>query len=261
MGDIRGRYLWYELVTTDPGRAKTFYGKVMGWTTVPFPGTNPYDIWQRGETGIGGVMELPAEARAHGEPSRWLAYIGTPDVDRTVKQAESAGAKVYMPPTDIPTVGRFAVLADPDGVVFAVFTPLPGQERPAPAAPQIGDCSWHEINAADPKRSWDFFSGLFGWEKKGEGHDMGPAGVYQEYGLPGEPAPVGGIYRKPAENPAPPHIMLYFRVADVARSGEVVKANGGQVLHGPVEVPGGDFISSCMDPTGAAFSLHHTPQR
>lgn len=258
MSDILGRYVWCELVTTDPGRAKAFYKAVLGWATVPFPGPKAYEIWQRGDTGIGGVMELPAEARAHGEPSRWLPYIGTPDVDSTVKQAEKAGAKVYMPPTDIPTVGRFAVLADPDGIVFAAFTPTPGQERPAPGPPQIGDCSWYEINAADLRRSWDFFSGLFGWEKKGAGHDMGPAGVYQEYGLTGDPAPLGGIFKKPAEMPGPAHIMLYFRVADVARSGEVVKAQGGQVLHGPVEVPGGDLISSCLDPTGAAFSLHQS---
>src|SRR5262249_1578766 len=103
-----------------------------------------------------------------------------------------------------------------------------------------------------------FFSGLFGWEKKGEGHDMGPAGLYQEYGLAGDPTPLGGLYKKPAEVPGPPHIMLYFRVADVGKSGEVVKANGGQVVHGPVEVRGGDFIPSGVDPTGAAFSLHHS---
>src|SRR5262245_32559051 len=262
MSDILGRYVWYELLTSDPARAKAFYKAVLGWTTEPFPGEPPYGIWRRGDTGIGGVMELPAEVRASGAPSHWLAYIGTPDVDRTVKDAEKAGGKVHVAPQDIPTVGRFSVLADPDGVMFNAFTPLPRPEPPAaPAAPLIGDCSWREIAAADPKRSWAFFSGLFGWEKKGEGHDMGAAGIYQEYGLKGDPVPLGGIYKKPADMPGPPHIMLYFHVADVGKSGEVVKTNGGQVLMGPIEVPGGDFISLCMDATGAAFSLHHTPKR
>jgi hypothetical protein len=82
-------------------------------------------------------------------------------------------------------------------------------------------------------------------------------GIYQEYGLPGMAFPLGGIFKKPAEMPAPPHFMLYFRVADVHAKASEVKSLGGQILNGPMEVPGGDFIVNCLDPQGAAFSLHH----
>jgi uncharacterized protein len=257
MSDFRGRFLWYELLTTDPDHAKAFYTTVVGWGTDRWPGMAvPYTIWTRGGVPIGGLMELPAEAKAQGAPTHWLAYIGTPDVDKTVASAVKSGGRVWVAPRDIPAVGRFAVLADPGGAMFAAYKPEadPGPET----APTLADCSWNEIVAADPAPSWAFFSGLFGWEKKGEAHDMGPMGPYQEYGRPGDVRPLGGIFKKPAEIPGPPHLMLYFRVADVAKSAEVVLAQGGQVLHGPVEVPGGDFILMCLDPQGGAFALHHT---
>jgi predicted enzyme related to lactoylglutathione lyase len=176
-------------------------------------------------------------------------------VDASARQAEAAGGKVCHQPQDIPEVGRFAVLADPHGAVFAVFQPK--NQQPQAASPQVGDCSWHELAAGDERQAWEFYSALFGWVKHGEGHDMGPLGRYQEYGVPGVAWPLGGIYRKPADMPAPPHFMLYFHVEDVPRTLETLKALGGQVLNGPMEVPGGDVIANCLDPQGAAFSLHH----
>ncbi len=256
MSDLRGRFLWYELQTTDPRAAQAFYTKLLGWGTETWNGPGmSYVMWKRGDVPIGGVMELPEAARRAGTPSHWLAYIGTPDVDATVAQAQRAGAKVYVAPQDIPTQGRFAVLADPHGAVFAVYKPL-REPRPA-ASPQPGDCSWHELAAGDEREAWQFYSSLFGWVKHGPGHDMGPLGTYQEYQLPGMPFPLGGVYKKPADMPAPPHFQLYFRVDDVGRRAEQVKAQGGQVLNGPMEVPGGDFIVNCLDPQGASFSMHH----
>ena len=84
--------------------------------------------------------------------------------------------------------------------------------------------------------------------------DMGPMGKYYMFG---RAFPLGGMMNKPPEMAqAPPHWGLYFRVDDVAAGAERVKANGGQVLNGPMEVPGGDLIVNCMDAQGAAFSLH-----
>lgn len=254
--DLRGRFLWYELLTTDPKGAQDFYTKLIGWGLENWTGAGMnYVMWKRGDAPIGGVLELPAGARQAGAPSHWLTYIGTPNVDATVEQAKRAGAKIHVPAQDIPTQGRFAVLADPHGATFAVYKP---EREPAPAAPpQTGDCCWHELAARDDKQAWGFFSSLFGWEKRGQGHDMGPMGIYQEYGCPGIPFPLGAIYKKPADMPAPPHFMLYFRVEDVREKASQVKSLGGQVVNGPMEVTGGDFIVNCLDPQGAAFSLHH----
>jgi hypothetical protein len=250
--DIRGRFLWYDLMTSDPAAAQAFYGKVAGWGLQALEDPNmPYTMFTRGEVPIGGSMQLPDEAVKMGAPPHWIAYVGTPNVDKTVEQALSKGAQTYVAPTDIPNIGRFAVLADAQGATIAFFSS--SNEQPPEHPPELGDFSWHELITTDPGAAFDFYSALAGWEKTGE-HDMGPMGVYQMFGRQGHP--LGGMFKKPADMPAPPHWMLYIRVADIDKSVDVVNASGGQVLHGPEEVPGGDWVVNCVDPQGAFFSLH-----
>lgn len=248
----RGRFVWFDLMTPDPARAIEFYTKVIGWGTTAWEGgPKPYTMWTNSSMPIGGVMDVPA-----GAPPHWMAYISTPDTDATVKQAESLGAKVLHPATDIPTVGRFAVLADPQGAAFAVFTSTsqePGHEGPA----QIGEFSWHELATREAPAAFRFYQQLFGWEKT-TAMDMGDAGTYQMYGRNG--LELGGIYNKPAEMPGPPAWTHYIRVDDVNRAAEATKANGGQIVNGPMEVPGGDWIFNAIDPQGAMFAVHAKPK-
>ena len=252
---LNGRFVWYELMTSDPSAAQTFYGQVIGWSTAPFEGAGqPYTMWLNGQTPIGGVMQLPDEAKVVGAPPHWLVYIGTPEIDGTVDQARTLGASIIVGPQDIPTVGRFAVLKDPQGAAFAAFTPAdesPGRE----GNPENGDFSWHELATVDHEAAFTFCSSLFGWQKT-EAMDMGEAGMYQMYGLPGTAIPLGGMFNTPKEVPAPPHWLLYTMVDDVDARAEQVKTMGGTILNGPMEVPGGDRIVQCMDPQGAAFALH-----
>jgi len=253
--EARGRFVWYELMTSDSDAAIDFYSKVIGWGTAVWEGgTTPYTVWLNGETPVGGVMPLPEEVKAVGAPPHWMAYIATPDVDATVKQASELGGTVYHPPTDIPNEGRFAVLADPQGAVFAALTPageVPGHEGP----PQQGEFSWHELSTTDYEAALDFYQTLFGWDKA-EANDMGELGIYQVFGRKG--ISLGGIYNKPPEMPAPPMWLYYTMVDDVHRVVEKVKQHGGQVLNGPTEVPGGDWVAVCWDPQGAVFAIHST---
>jgi len=250
----RGRFCWYDLMTTDPVAAAKFYTKVVGWGTQAWDGPMPYTMWTNSDQPLGGVMSLPEEVRKAGAPPHWLAYIATPDVDATVAHAVKLGASVKVPPTDIPEVGRFAVLADPQGVVFAAFTAqneTPGHDGP----PVKGEFSWHELATTDPDGAFAFYSELFGWNRTST-MDMGPAGVYQMYGR-GE-MPIGGMFRKPDEMPASGW-LLYAMVDDVEAAAKRASANGGTILNGPMEVPGGDMIVQCMDPQGAMFALHARP--
>ncbi|RPJ81944.1 MAG: VOC family protein, partial [Acidobacteria bacterium] len=234
--DWRGRFVWYELMTTDPTAAKDFYTKVVGWGTQDWEGSTPqYSMWTRGETPVGGLMQLPEEARKGGAPPHWLAYVAVPDVDATVEQAKGMGAMVYVPPTDIPEVGRFAVLADPQGATFAVFRSEAHEDMPD-NSPQVGDFSWHELLTTNQEAAFRFYTTLFGWQKT-TAMDMGPMGVYQMYGVPGRE--LGGMFNKPPDMPAPPHWMLYVKVDDINQATERVKSAGGQILNGPMEVPGG----------------------
>ncbi len=253
---VRGRFLWYELLTTDPDAAQSFYTNVIGWGTAPFeideaPSDQPYTMWMNRETPVGGVMSLPQDAKKSGAPSHWLAYIGTPDVDATAAKAQKLGATVHHQ-MEMPTVGRFAIIGDPQGAVFAAYTPAeppPDQKGP----PGVGEFSWNELATSDYRAAFDFYHKLFGWDKT-EKMDMGPAGVYQMYGRHGET--LGGMFNQTDDMPGPPCWLYYTRVDDVAAATERVKQSGGQILNGPMEVPGGDMIVQCMDPQGAAFALH-----
>jgi len=248
----KGRFVWFDLMTEDPAGGQDFYTQLIGWGTEVWDGgEEPYTMWKNGETPIGGVTQLPNEAKQDGAPSHWLGYVAVPDTDASVAEAKSLGGSVHVEPMEIPTVGRFAVLADPQGAVFAVFTPAgeaPGHEGPAAQ----GEVAWHELMAEDYEAAFDFYQKLFGWQKT-DTMDMGDAGVYQMYGRGG--APMGGMFNKPAEMPASAW-LYYFVVPDVDASAGRIKELGGRILNGPMEVPGGGRIVQAMDPQGAAFALH-----
>jgi uncharacterized protein len=255
----RGRFVWYDLMTPDPEAAKAFYTDVAGWGIHAWenPGMPPYSMWMAGEKPIGGTMKLPDEAVAGGARPHWIAYVGVPDVDATMARARGLGATVMVEPRDIPTVGRFSVFNDPQGATIAAFTPDPSAQRqPEPEGmPPVGEFSWHELATTDPEAAFAFYSDLFGWQKTSD-FDMGDMGLYQMYGRGGKT--LGGIFRKPAEMPGPPAWLYYARVADVNAAVEAARRQGGQVLNGPMEVPGGDMIAQLMDPQGGMFAVHES---
>jgi predicted enzyme related to lactoylglutathione lyase len=249
---VRGRFDWHELMTTDPTAAKAFYKAVVGWGTQDWAGSNhAYSMWMAGETMVGGIMQLPDEAVKMGQPAHWLTYVETQDVDETVALATKRGARVYVEPKDIPDVGRFAVLADPQGAVFALF--MPGSKPMEHDPEQLGEFSWHELMTTDQNKAFDFYEELFGW-KKTSAMDMGDHGVYQMFGL-GD-ATFGGIYTIQAGMGAPPNWLPYMRVDNADAAAERVKQQGGSVKNGPMDVPVGDRIAICADPQGTVFAVH-----
>jgi hypothetical protein len=249
--EVLGRFVWHELLTNDTAGAAAFYPKVLPWRTAPssMPG---YTIWMAGQTQIGGLMALPSEAGS--TPPHWLVYVGTPNVDSTCSQAQGLGARVVKPPADIPNVGRFAVLSDPQGATFAAFTPGGG---PPPGTPPVqGGFSWHELATTDVAAALRFYGQLFGWTK-GPGHDMGAMGIYQLFEHGGTQA--GGICNVQGPSTAPSWLS-YVHIADSGRAVAAAKAAGGRLLHGPMEVPGGSWIAMMMDPQGGAFAVQEAPR-
>jgi predicted enzyme related to lactoylglutathione lyase len=255
MADVsaHGRFVWCDLITSDPKEAEAFYTKVAGWGTMPWtaptPGSMAYTMWTVAGAPIGGLMALPSGAPA---PPYWLGYVSVPDVDEAVSQAESLGGTTVEKAADIPSVGRFAVLADPQGAMFAVFASA-GQTPGHEGMPLVGEFSWHELMTTAYSSAFRFYQSMFGWEKLSE-HDMGPLGVYLEFGR--NAAPMGGMFNKPADVPMPPNWLQYIHVDSVDRVAELVKESGGTILNGPMDVPGGDRIAQCMDPQAAAFAIH-----
>jgi predicted enzyme related to lactoylglutathione lyase len=248
---LHGRFVWYELMTTDMEAAMAFYTKVMGWGAwdASLPG-RPYILFSAGPAPVGGMMDLPQDARKTDVNPSWMGYVGADDVDAAADRIKRLGGTMHVPPTDVADTSRFAIFADPQTARLGLFKWLkPGQERPAePGAP--GRVGWHELLAADWATAFDFYGELFGWQKADA--DIGATGTYQLFSVGGQT--IGGMLTKPAITPDP-FWLCYFNVGDIDAATKRVTAGGGRVVHGPVEVQGGRWTAQCLDPQGALFAL------
>jgi predicted enzyme related to lactoylglutathione lyase len=249
---LLGRPVWYELMTSDMKSAENFYKTVVGWKTAPFAGAgHPYTIFNRGgDVGIGGVMATPAEMKA---PPFWAMYIAVPDLEEAASNIKRLGGKQHTDVIDIPDEGRIQMMVDPQGAAFYIIEPASREQR-VEGAPEVGDGSWHELMTTDWQAAMTFYEDVFNWQPT-EKMDMGPDGKYQMFNRPH--GMIGGMMNKPkAMANVPPYWLIYFRVPDVDAAAERIKANGGKILNGPMEVPGGDRVVTAADPQGAAFGLH-----
>jgi predicted enzyme related to lactoylglutathione lyase len=251
--EIRGRFVWHELMTTDTDAASDFYSRIVPWKAED-SGMPSYSLWMSGKVRAGGLMALP-EDDGSATPPHWIIYVSTPDVDATVEAAQKLGGKVLKVASDIPNVGRFAVLSDPQGAAFAVFTPSSMPEEGTTPSGGVGDFTWHELATTDPEAALSFYTELFGWSK-GAAHDMGEM-VYHIVTHEGKD--VGGVY-KVRDNTTPPNWLSYVRVADATKAANAVKSAGGRVVNGPMEVPGGSWIVQVLDPQGGAIALVESAQ-
>ncbi len=248
-----GRFCWYELMTSDTEAAIAFYTKVIGWGTTPWEGGGmACTMWTAGKTPLGSVMAIPDDAAAAGAPPHWAGYVAVEDIEATVAKAKSLGAELMVGPMEIEGAGVFAVLRDPQGAVFSIF--FDPKDSPVDDALEELRFSWNELLTTDHDAAFEFYSALFGW-KKAEAVDMGEPGIYQIFSL-AEGRQIGGMFNKMPEIPAPPHWLFYILVADIDQALDAVRASGGTVHNGPMEVPGGSKVAQCSDPQGAFFALH-----
>lgn len=258
MSDFKGKHVWFELNTTDLKAAEAFYASVAGWVPrdAGMPGMT-YTLVGPADHAVGGMMALTDEMQAGGARPGWIGYVAVDDVEAAAAQTTGLGGRVVVPPQDIPGVGRFSIVCDPQGAVLSLFkgTPSEGMEPPPPPAPGTpGHVGWHELHTTSVDGALAFYGAVFGW-RKGDTLDMGPNGVYQLFatGAQGGDAD-GGMVLKQPETPQP-HWLYYINVASVDASVVRTTAGGGQVLMGPHQVPGGSWIVIGLDPQGAAFAV------
>ena len=260
MANPHGGFIWHELLTHDPDAAASFYGAVAGWTAQDAgqPGVD-YRIFSAAGIGVAGHMALPPGAEAAGMKPGWLGYIGVDDVDAAVAAIVAAGGTVHMPAMDLANVGRMALVADPQGAPFYVMRGASDQSSTAFAPMRDGHCSWNELSTSDQGAALAFYAQQFGWTR-GDVMPMGEMGDYQFVTHAGET--IGAVMTRPPGGP-PPRWAFYFRVPDIDAAAAAVGAGGGTIRHGPVEVPGGDFVIMGTDPQGVAFGVvgHRTGER
>ncbi len=249
---LLGRPLWSELMTSDPKAAETFYDRVIGWTSAPFPASpQPYTVFNRsGGSPVAGVMATPEGMKA---PPFWAMYVGVVKLEDTAARIKRLGGSECSPVIEVPTVGRMQMMKDPQGAAFYIYQPASAERQPEAAA-ELGEASWHELMTTDAPAALKFYSDVFGWQSS-EALDMGPIGKYYMFNRPH--GMIGGMMNTPPEMAhVPPHWQIYFLVPDITAAVERITSNGGKILNGPMEVPGGDWIVNAVDPQGAAFALH-----
>ena len=232
---VLGTFVWYDQMSNDLPGAEAFYAKAVGWNLAPNTmNAQRYTLLKAGETMVGGLMPIPEEAAKMGVRPAWMGYIAVDDVKAYAGKCKAAGGAIRHP----------------HGAGFILFKGN-SEEAPAQDPAKPGHIGWHELHAGDPASDFAFYSGLFGW-KKGEAMDMGSMGTYQIFTTKEKQS--GGMMTKMAQDPAP-FWLYYFTVDAIDAAAARVKSAGGQIVNGPMQVPGGQWIVNGLDPQGAMFAM------
>ena len=257
--NAQGSFIWYELMTTDAAAAKRFYDPVVGWSIGAdqvAPEVN-YRMINRSDGGMaGGLLELTQEMQQGGARPMWLGYLHAADVDAKVEEIKSDGGQVMMAPWDQPGVGRLAMVTGPEGAPFYLMDPIPPEGQPDAVSDvfsvdQPQHVRWNELWSSDPAKSIDFYKRRFGWSQEGD-MDMGEMGKYQFVQHDG--VGIGAVM--PAMPDVPQSMWnFYIGVDDIDRAADAVRSGGGQIVNGPMEIPGGEYALNGVDPQGALFGL------
>ncbi len=250
-----GGFIWYELMSFDPPAAKRFYDAVVGWDIAIDPVAPGIDYRMIGRSdggNAGGVLTLTEEMQAGGARPCWIGYLHAAGVDAAAAAIVADGGTATRSPWDQPGVGRLAMVTDPSGAPFYLMDPLPPAGQPDAASDVFSvdrpqHVRWNELWTSDPSGAVDFYTRHFGWVQEGD-MDMGAMGKYQFVHHDG--AMIGAIM---PQMPDVPRSMwnFYIGVDDIDRAAAAVTSGGGQVVNGPMEIPGGDYALNAVDPEGA----------
>lgn len=253
MSRTDGHPIWFELSTPDHHAAAAFYEAVLGWTmrTSPVAEHGGYVIASAPDgDGIAGLMTPPPGAPAGGG---WSIYVLATDLATTLARAAELGGTVAFGPMQIPHVGRFAILVDPQGIPLSVMQPdAEDPARPFKQGPDAqGHAVWIELATPDPDGAFAFYGGLFGWTREG-GMPMGEMGDYAFISA-GEHRP--GAIMSSALTRAPARWNSYFLVPDIDAAIGAATARGGRLIQGPDPIPGGDHSANIVDGHGQQVGL------
>jgi uncharacterized protein len=236
-----GRFVWHDHISNDADKARDFYSQLLGWTA---------EVWKPGEMDypmitVNGEMHGGFGPAQGGAPSHWLGHIGVDDVDEAVSRAEAAGGSILAAPMDIPEVGRMAVLRDPQGAVFSVFSSASEDWNPAE-----GVFVWDELHTTDVDGAKAFYGEVVGWSANDQ--DMGEGFTYTIFESGGEQRAGCMTIRQPD---MPPNWLTYLGTDDVDAKCKRAEELGAQKMVDPMDIPGIGRFAALVDPTGAAFAL------
>ncbi len=243
-----GKVVWADLVTPDLAGAEHFYGALFGWTfRDSHAGGADYAIAMLDGRPVGGLLQRDIPAGAKRQPA-WVTFIAVPDVEAAMRIALSHGAKSLAPPRTYYHRGSQAVLADPQGAVFAVLASSTGDSADFLAAP--GEWIWSSLLTSQPVESADFYKAVFGYEVFDLPSDDGAQHVI----LASDDYARAGIHTLPAGH-RHPHWLNFVRVNDTQQATAQAVALGGRVLVQPYLDRHGGHVAVIADPSGAPVGL------
>lgn len=244
-----GTFVWHDLMTTDLDTAKKYYTDLLGWTyhEMDMGDAGMYPLILVGEMGQGGMVRLSED---DGIPSHWMAYLCVDDVDARTERAQESGGQLHHGPMDIPDVGRFSVVSDPQGAAVSLFQGGDPEEEWPESLP-TGLFCWDELLTPDPAASVAFYENLVGWNV--EEVDMGEMGIYRL--LKTGDKERGGMMQMPPDAEGPPAWLPYILVADTDATAEKVQELGGSIFVPPTDIPDVGRFTVTADPTGAAVAF------
>ena len=223
-----GHFAYVDLMAHDYAAALDFYARLFGWTTVEMPTDSGYRyaMFRQGDDDVAGIGEASDEMKAGGAPSMWTSYILVDDVDAVANRVTELGGTVAMPPMDVGTAGRMAIIQDPTAAAVSLWEAR--ENRGSTLFNVPNSLAWNELITKDPLKARAFYDALLGW---------------------------GWICNPPA---VPDHVPnywdVYFAVEDVDATAARAVELGGQILVPPKDIGVGRF-AGIIDAQGAGFSI------
>ena len=246
-----GRFVWFEYVSQEAQKAQGFFGELFNWGTqaVPMP-QGAYTMIASGGKTIGGYLATPPGAPPH---AHWISHLQVTDAQTSAAQIKTLGGKVYKDPFKVGDFGTMAVVADPQGGMFALWQPARAEQQTAPVD---GSFCWNELASPDPEASVAFYRAVGGFET--DQMDMGEMGAYHLLKSDGQPR--AGIMKKMM--PEQPNAWLpYVQVASADATADRAKRLGANVVVPPTDIPNVGRFAILVDPQGAGIGVLQAPAR
>jgi uncharacterized protein len=245
-----GKVVWVDLVTPDLAAARKFYAGALGWTFRDGPtGGRKYTLALVDGRPVGGLFHRASPPGERRQPA-WLTFIAVSDVDAAKRTAVEHGAKVLFEPRNVPMRGRQAVLADPEGAVFAIVASSTGDPPDFLAKP--GEWIWSSLLVRDPATDAAFYQTLLGYDVFDLASDDGAEHLI----LSSDEYARASVNALPAEaTKGHPHWLNFVRVTSATDTTAKVVALGGSVLVAPHLDRHGGRVAVVADPAGAPFGL------
>jgi predicted enzyme related to lactoylglutathione lyase len=243
-----GAPCWVELFTSDPDKARPFYGELFGWTSEAsgeeFGG---YINFSKDGVRIAGCFRNDGQS---GTPDLWSVYLRSDDAKATVDAATENGGQVISPALDVGDLGTMAVLTDAGGAAIGVWQP--GTHKGFGIIAEPGAPSWFELHTRDYDASVEFYKKVFKWDT----HVVSDAPEFRYTTLGEGEGQLAGVMDATAFLPdgVPASWSIYFGVEDTDAALAKIVQLGGSIVQPAEDTPYGR-LAQAADPTGALFKL------